>query len=613
MKNKPYVFQEASVINAIKNCITKYSGEVKITDNYFFNMKKTVNLITLYSANKFESGDTDENGNKKYFFNVLNPLCDNAAKNIDIDRKNIEIKPKKTSDRIQAQIYNTELSNYMEHKKFGLLLNDIITSLPRDGSVVLEKELDGSIAQTELRYVLMDPAVSNKKGNYDIQSSFYLKPVIVDIQEFDEMATRGWNQEAVDAIRTRIMTTLSQGPTQVPDIKIYKCYMILPNSLFEEGATGYDNYLILCTINGNDTLSLGIEKVLYFAKGVKLKAKKVDYRTIVGRALGLGLMEAGFDAQERFNEMQNQLAQTMRNISKTNWQTRDKNVAANILTDTLDGDVIKLNSELTLVPNEKRDLASFNANMQQWMENLRMNAQANEVLTGETMPSDTPYRTVQQLSVAAGKFFDLVRENLALFLNDVITEWIIPDFEKELKKKDYIMVNYTSDIWRELVAREVEARLDKAVLAYARAKKKFPTNEEINIERQRLIDTASKDFMLNIDDNFFDFDKYLFIDISGEKSNIQRQTESLINALTMIVQNPAALTNPIIWKVFSAILENTGVSLDIVNNQIPPATPTSENTPNAGATVPTAAESARNLSMAPGGTESVQMNNQINA
>lgn len=625
--NDNYVYQEGQILSAIKNCLTKYSGDVEITDNFMFNMKDTVNTITLYSASKFVTGDTDELGNKKYFFNVLNPMCDNASKNIDIDRKNIEIRAEKVADRIPAMLYNNELKNWMEKTHFGLLLNDIVWSLPRDGSVILKKKKDGSVGQVELRYGKMDPAVNSERGSFDISSSFFIEPHVMDLKQFDEMRTTKWNQVAIDEVTSRVMAKMASGPTYVPDIRVQECYMLLPNNLFKQGAKGYDNYLIFALINDeDDIISLGLERVLYYAKGVKPQYKKVDYRTIVGRALGFGLMEAGFDAQERFNEMQNQLASSMRSTTKTNYQTRDKNVARNILTDTLDGEVITVQDDLRIVPNEKRDLGSFNTAMSAWMENLRMNAQANEVLTGETMPSDTPYRTVQQLSVAGGKFFDLVRENLSLFLNEVITDWILPDFEKELKKKKEIDL-IGADLWQELVEREANRKLDEAIIKYIRANKKSPTQEEIDTTRERLINTASKDIFLNIKEDFFDFKKYLYIDISGERSNVQRQTESLINALTMIVQNPASLQDPTIWKVFSAILENTGIGLDMVNKtpQPEPQAGATNGTTNgitngittetsngiASANIPSMAEAARNLSMAPGGTESTQINNQI--
>jgi len=61
-----------------------------------------------------------------------------------------------------------------------------------------------------------------------------------------------------------------------------------------------------------------------------------------------------------------------------------------------------------------------------------------EVVTGESLPSGTPFRLGAMMNVNANKLFDFIREKLSLAIQDIFQDWILPDLIKDLKAKDVL-------------------------------------------------------------------------------------------------------------------------------------------------------------------------------
>ena len=122
-----------------------------------------------------------------------------------------------------------------------------------------------------------------------------------------------------------------------------------------------------------------------------------------------------FDVQTRANEIGNQIARGLEWASKTVFRSSDKVIAQNILTDLSNGDIIKSN-DLQQIETRMQGLDQLIAD---WNRNLQVADQlANsfEIVTGEAMPSGTPFRMGALLNVNATKLFDFIREKLGLAL-----------------------------------------------------------------------------------------------------------------------------------------------------------------------------------------------------
>ena len=441
----------------IKKYLDRYKEstekDVEINDVYKFNLRDTVKKIDLYHSNKFQSGSLDSQGDKKYFFNILRPQAGNATKNIDLDRKDLRIYATEGSkDYLRSLIYNAEIKEWTKEKKIGRILNLISEYLPIFGSVVLKKE-GKNIRIVPLKNLSYDPSVSNIEGSFDIQSpyvieEYYLQP--------DELRKMNFNKEETDKVIEDYKKKSQDG--ECTSIEVYEMHAELPDELFN-GGDGYSKYRIYLVENGD-----GIN-ILEYKKEDKFPYKKLDYITVFGRGLGLGVYEIGFDQQERFNEMVNQKAKSMKLSSKILLQTRDTNIEGNILSDLLDGDIVKVKNEITRVPNEERNLGAYSQEESKVMENIRSNTNAYEVTTGENLPSGTSYRLGAMQNENASKLFNFIRQNYGLFLEEVFTEWVLPMFDSE-KVKEHIFDLYDREALDAVIEADVNYRVNEAVKKY---------------------------------------------------------------------------------------------------------------------------------------------------
>jgi len=544
-------------ISRLENNLTDYNDTVTISKGNDFNFKDTIEKIELYRASKFLSGDRDSQGNKKFFRNIVNPQCGNATKNIDIDRSNIRATAENGDDYVKSMIYTAELKQWMKDSKFGTLLNKVSEFLPVYGSVILKKVKD-EVVYIPIRSVKFDPAMSNKNSSYDIQSAYVIEEHHMQPEEMEAM--KSWDKaavaEAADLIRTQ------QAAGELTSAIVYEQYAEYSNKELGLPGKGYSK--------GVQFISYGIytddkqkeqvfSKVLYAKKIDKFPYKKLDYFRIEGRALGLGVIEMNFDSQYRKNETVNQKAVSMKLSSKHIFQTRDDTVEDNIMSDLLDGDIIKVQSEVTPIATEERNLGAYNQEDADLMDNVRSVSNSQEVLTGDNMPSGTPFRLGALLNQNAGKLFEFIRENMGLFLEEVITEWVLPEFEKKVTA-EHIFELYDSETIELIVEKDVNRRLNDALVKYIIKNGTYPAKQEVEIIKEHELSRRGDVQFVKIIKGWLKFDKTIRIDPTGEQSNTTQKVESLSNFIQLLAQNPQAMQDPRMKKMLEKLAEEVGLS-----------------------------------------------------
>ncbi|MCH7535398.1 MAG: PKD domain-containing protein, partial [Bacteroidetes bacterium] len=154
------------------------------------------------------------------------------------------------------------------------------------------------------------------------------------------------------------------------------------------------------------------------------KGEKIKYalRKIDGRRTGM--YEILFDIQTRANEIGNNIARGLEWSSKTIFRSSDPIIAQNILTDMNNGDIIK-SKDLQQVQTRMEGFDQLIADWNRIMNIADKLANSFEVVTGESLPSGTPFRLAERLNVNANKLFDFLREKLGIAFQDVIEEWIL--------------------------------------------------------------------------------------------------------------------------------------------------------------------------------------------
>jgi len=542
------------ITQQLNKYLADYEEEVDITENYKFNLKETINKIELYNASKFLSGDSDSQNNHKYFENIANPQCGNATKNIDLDRKDIEVHAENGKDRLKAMIYNNELKYWMRKANTGVLLNKIVENLPKYGSVILKK-VGKDIKMIPLKFIILDPAVSNLDNDFDIKSSYIVQRHSYNIMQLKKQ--KKWDKDKIDIIIEKLRKEKKN------EIDVYEIYAEMENEYIKgAGKKGYSlGMAVVCD-----------DETLYIQKIKKFPYKKVDYLTIEGRALGLGIIEMLFDPQRRWNEMCNQKALSMKLGSKHIYQSRDTTVASNIMTDLLDGEILKVNSEITPIATEERNLGAYSQEESKLMGVIRSLANAHEIMTGENLPSRTPFRLGALMNENAGKLFEFIRENVSLFLEEMIREWVLPQFEAGIVK-EHIFELYDAKTIRLIVEKDINRRLNIAIKDYVISSGEYPTKEEVDMLKETLMSKHNDTEFAKIVERYLEFPKTLSIDITGESSNRTVELESMTNFMQLLGQNPILLQDPQFRPMMEEIAGKIGINPTLIPEGQPTAMP----------------------------------------
>src|SRR3990167_5402242 len=117
----------------IYNNLSCFYNDVRMPGDYVFNHVNTLKKIELSYNSKFEKGDKDSRGFKKYFYNINKPACDIATKFVDLDTKDIILRHELPDQEWKVWVMMHDLKGWLKKNKFGRLLNDLVFEYPKYG------------------------------------------------------------------------------------------------------------------------------------------------------------------------------------------------------------------------------------------------------------------------------------------------------------------------------------------------------------------------------------------------------------------------------------------------------------------------------------------------
>ncbi|MDD4382519.1 MAG: hypothetical protein PHE21_04255, partial [Candidatus Dojkabacteria bacterium] len=89
---------------------------IEIQPGYLFNQFELIKTLNLYLNSKYESGNIDEQGDYKYFKNVVKAAAENCAKAIDFDTKDIKVLTAPGGTQVKTWLIGIGLKNYLKEK-----------------------------------------------------------------------------------------------------------------------------------------------------------------------------------------------------------------------------------------------------------------------------------------------------------------------------------------------------------------------------------------------------------------------------------------------------------------------------------------------------------------
>lgn len=521
-----------SVLKQIETEVQDYlSASVPISEGYSFSQYSLVKRIVLYENRHYPKGKVDKQGNYKYWFDIITPRIDAEVKNIDFDTSNIEVYSPRKIDELPAIITNLKIKEWLRENGQAEEINSAIEEGAGWGNIVWKKTKEGY-----QRVDLKNFFVINQTAECLDET-----PVIErhQLTQSDLRAKTDLWKNVDDVIKNcgsdsysaTVRSTETQ--TTTPYYEVFERNgEVSEKDLFEaQGQNGGDeNKYILAKIivAAAKGTTGGVEvKYIVFADTLsKMPYKEYHRGRYKGRWMREGLIELLMDVQTRGNEVGNQLARGLEWASKTIFRSSDKLIAQNITTDMKNGDILK-SQDLQQVPVRMEGFDQLAAEWNRIIQLANDIANSREVVTGESLPSGTPFRLAGLLNQNANKLFDFIREKLAIPFSEIFEEWIIPQIVKDIKAQDILRITGDSDILERLYMMIADSW-------YIRNLVNLPPHGPA--EQAAFKDTIMQELksrsqllMSELKEVFDDFKPHVSIVITGEQVNLDADLQTIGN------------------------------------------------------------------------------------
>ena len=530
------------------------SREIEIVPGFFFNQKETIERIYRYYNSKFENGDVDRDGDKKYFFNVVRSPCKVTTKGIDFEAKDIKVLTAAGGNTLHTWFFERDLKFWMKDIEFGKVLNRIFEELPIFGSVVL-KLVNGKPEFVDLRNFIIEQSADNLgNSNYIIERHLY-SPI-----EFKKIGEEmGWDN---------IQDTLDEhAETKTPYIAVYERYGHIVDFDETGNETRIYKKLILADVGRDETDRVYQNRASH--PGFVLEEKEIDkhpyyefhLEKIAGRWLGMGVVEILFDAQVNQNETVNLESKAGYWNALRVFQSADPNVNKNLKSDIRDGEVLNPDSPVTQVEMPDRNLAYFGQRTQKWASNVDELTFRFEVVTGQRAPAGTTLGAIRISSAQTGAYFAQLRENIAMDVKKFLYEAVLPRFEEEQTSEHILrLVGEDLDKLNEII---IQQQAQNELIQFLVDNDELPTVEHFEFLKAAIGEQVKQgtERLIKIPDGFYKNLKYkLDIVITGQYRDTETKAAALFAALQAVTVDPTLLTDPVKKKFFYQWLEEIGIN-----------------------------------------------------
>jgi hypothetical protein len=519
------------IIKAIKSEIDYCeTTKLKVNPSYTPTEMARLDLVDKYIMSQYRDSDTDSFGNQMVFYNIVSLPVEVASKMLDFDTRDIKLIDELGS-YWETWLMEKELHFWMKDKYFGRNLNEFAYRLPRDGHIIVKK-VDDDVQVVPLKNLRFRPDALNLNETPIVEKYEYQYD-----QFISEAKKRGWDNY--------LQVKKQEDTTQVGDVEKVGRKVTIYEAWFPEGYLDTDDNWFLVSYDG-----------IVLASGNKgISYKGLAWDKVVGRLLGRGQVEKLFNEQIYLNRIGNYKAEGLHWSSKHLFQTRDSSANTNLLGETENGEIFILNDPLTPVPVEERNLSFYNYEEQRWEKHSNDRTFTTDPVMGTRAPSGVPYSAQMLQAQMTQGYYDQKKEDLGMFVKEILWDWILPEFKKEKRKEHKVLMRNLlssgtgSDKYFNM---HMTAELNKEKMT------KVMTPEVVEI-RKAFIAEKLKGKKVQVPKGIYDDLKYK-MDIVMDNENIDTagKLQTLQMLLQMINSNPAIFQNKMTKDIIFKTLNLSG-------------------------------------------------------
>lgn len=543
--------QKQPVIQEVNYLINNYYKEsIDQIEGLSFSQWDTLKRVIFYSDSKYLEGNTDAKGRDIPFFNISNYAVNVAVRATDFDTKDITVVADNEDSSTQSFVINHELKDWFKKAKFANTLNEMGETRARYGGLLVKRVQRDTL---EIDVVNWKNTVTDQVDidNGVIIERHWMSPIDLSKKK------KAWDNvdEAIEIMQQKKREDgRSEDKVLVIEVEGEFDTSYITGDEQETGEYSLQKHFIAGWEDGEQVL-------LYSEEKKATDYKYLPWQKIPGRGLGRGVVEEAFEAQTWVNDAKVKEKEIMEYASKIGFKSTDPQITEQSLDDLDNGFILSLSGgDFAPVNTVSNAIPAFSNLIQSWEQQYRQASSTPEAITGETMPSGTPFRSLAVQNQEARSFFDYRKEEMGQFIEEIINEWVIPYLIKKINKKHILTSDYTTEdikkIDKAFGIKKANEKLVKDTLAG-----KVVTAEEYN----RTVDafsemqsTLGNTRFLEVPDKFFDnWQGRVTTVTTGEQYNKQVVLESLMTIMQMVQENPDIVKSPL----FSRAVELSGAGI----------------------------------------------------
>ncbi len=555
--------KDPKILTYLDDIIDSYNEPAKIVDGLYRNPKEIIRTIEFYSNDKYLSGNTDELGREKAFYQIGNFRVTVAKTATDIDVKDIKYNADSLDDSVAAMLINHELYKYLKESNFSETLNDMGKARPKYGHLIVKKSYyDGKLCidVCDLTNMDFDPKNVNKGTKIE---THYLYP-----SEFAEKEEAGW--ENIDEVMKAHAKANKNRPAQIEIKEISGDFDYTFDPDMPDDPKNTVKFKPMCFY----IAVVGKKKFLVYKEDLKKGEDK--YKGLawekVKLSLGRGVVEDGFEAQWATNDTMLDIKNAMKLAGKVVLSTDSNKVSGNAITGVDNGHIFQLEQgrSLTSVNLSASNMPEFHNIIELWKEQYNNSVSVHDANTGEAPTANTPYSQTALLNQVANTPFEYQREVWGIFLNEILNDWIFPYLVKKITKKHYLVSEF-SDEELAIIDEAIHIKAHNSMVKDMLLVGQVPTEEDVT-GLKKTVDSALNKFgkkrEVEVPEKFLDIKGKLTANITGELQNKAAVLASLaqIGSDIAATYNPntgqyAAMQDPFLRKLYGTIINLAGTPL----------------------------------------------------
>lgn len=534
-----------------------------------YSQWETLQNIEFVDNSKFITGDKDSEGQTKFFLNTASFRKDVASKNIALGVKNFNFIPEEGQPEEPVIIARKKFRKWAKDNELAEKINDTEDRFPKYGTIV------GKRCGKTIEIVPLI-TIRNQQDAKCLNDAEYVILEHNDMGRHEMEEYPDWDLSKLDLDWDGKVT-------------VYERYGRVPLAYFNKYSTtqkvGKDTDSVYCM--AITTLEKGIDKT---EKGAVLFIEEVDdvfvekhYARQDGRWLGIGEIEKQIDNQAARNMVFNLRKKALAWSAKNIFQYGDDTLVNNLVTQVKDGDVLKVTgtSRFDRVDTINKANVDFNSLDTLIENNSNQRSFTFEVATGESMPSQTPFRLGAILDNSVSKYYDKKREQLGLFWKDIVFEFMIPQWIEETENEFIEGVLDTEEGFDELRRAKRELLITDAIVnATVSSKIGEPIDiETIKNEVDSQLAKIKRDYYKMTKQEIKLLKYRLDLDLTGESIDMPKKIETLTNFWsTQMKQGDVDGANQTMRRILMLAGEKMPYKAPTKSLQTPPA-PTAPATP----------------------------------